>query len=158
MDKTLDVTPDIKKNIYQEKNNINTENIIDEFKDMALMRLDYWIWINSLPAHSSIAFWSRSVDHRIICMLAINASLNQLPREHSNYEDENHRVNYESIRRLCRCTDKTMRTIIQEGVDRGEIEKNRVGRETFIAGTEKLLNLFKTFEKSWIDIIKNNSR
>jgi len=158
MDKTLDVTPDIKKNIYQEKNNINTENIIDEFKDMALMRLDYWIWINSLPAHSSIAFWSRSVDHRIVFMLAINASLNQLPEEHSNYEDEHHRVNYESIRRLCRCTDKTMRTIIQEGVDREEIEKNRVGRETFITGTKKLLNVFKTFEKSWIDVIKNNSR
>ena len=158
MDKTLDVTPDIKRNIYQEKNNINTENIIDEFKDMALMRLDYWIWINSLPAHSSIAFWSRSVDHRIICMLAINASLNQLPRDHTNYEGEKHRVNYESIRRLCRCTDKTMRTIVQEGVDRGEIVKIRVGRETFITGTEKLLNVFKTFEKSWIDVIKNNSR
>ncbi len=158
MDKTLNVTPDIEKIICQEKNNINTKNIKDEFKDMAIMRLDYWIWINSLPAHSSIAFWSRSVDHRIVCMLAINAFLNQLPREHSNYEDENHRVNYESIRRLCRCTDKTMRTIIQEGVDRGEIEKIRVGRETFITGTEKLLNVFKIFENSWIDVIKNNSR
>ena len=158
MDKTLYVAPDKEKFIYQEKNNINTENIKDEFKDMAIMRLDYWIWINSLPAHSSIAFWSRSVDHRIVCMLAINASLNQLPIEHSNYEDENHKVSYQSIRRLCRCTDKTMRTIIQEGVDRGEIEKIRVGRATFITGTKKLLNVFKIFEKSWADVIKNNSK
>jgi hypothetical protein len=51
-----------------------------------------------------------------------------------------------------------MRTIIQEGVDRGEIEKIRVGRETFITGTEKLLNVFEIFENRWIDTIKNNSR
>ena len=129
-----------------------------EFKDTALMRLDYWIWINSLPSHSSIAFWSRSVDHRIICMLAINAALDQLPQEFCNLKTKTSGIYYENIRRLCRCTDKTMRSIIQEGVDRGELLKVRVGRESYITGTKKLLTVFQTFEKSWfISLHKHNS-
>jgi hypothetical protein len=127
-----------------------------EFKDTAAMRLEFWNWINSLPAHSSIAFWNRSVDHRIICLLAINSSLKQLPKEFRHNTSENNKINYENIRRLCRCTDKTMRTIIKEGVDRGELLKIKEGRETFITGTEKLLDVFNTFEKSWIIAIKNN--
>ena len=133
------------------------DNIKKEFKDTAVIRLEYWNWINSLPGHSSIAFWSRSVDHRIICMLAINASLRQLPMEFRHSSDENDKINYENIRRLCRCTDKTMRTIIKEGVERGELNKIKDGRETFITGTNKLLEVFKTFEKSWIVAIKNNT-
>ena len=131
--------------------------IAKEFKDTAVIRLEYWNWINSLPGHSSIAFWSRSVDHRIICMLAINASLRQIPIELRDNIEEKDRVNYENIRRLCRCTDKTMRTIIKEGVDRGELQKIKDGRETFITGTNKLLKVFNTFEKSWIVAIKNNT-
>jgi len=129
-----------------------------EFKDTAIMRLEFWNWINSLPGHSSIAFWNRSVDHRIICLLAINASLKQLPKALRHNSLDKDKVNYENIRRLCRCTDKTMRTIIQEGVDRGELYKFKEGRETFIAGTEKLLDIFNTFEKSWIIAIKNNTK
>ena len=136
---------------------IDINCIAKEFKDTAVIRLEYWNWINSLPGHSSIAFWSRSVDHRIICMLAINASLRQIPMEFRDNIDEKDRVNYENIRRLCRCTDKTMRTIIKEGVDRGELQKIKDGRETFITGTNKLLKVFNTFEKSWIVAIKNNT-
>ena len=128
-----------------------------EFKDTATMRLEFWNWINSLPGHSSIAFWNRSVDHRIICLLAINASLKQLPKAFRHNDCETDKVNYENIRRLCRCTDKTMRAIIKEGVDRGELLKIKEGRETFITGTDKLLDIFNTFEKSWIIAIKNNT-
>jgi hypothetical protein len=136
-------------------NNEYIDDIKKEFKDTALIRLEYWKWINSLPAHSSIAFWSRSVDHRIICMLAINASLKQLPTELKSSEN-NMYINYENIRRLCRCTDKTMRTIIHEGVERGDLLKIKEGRESFITGSKNLLESFKTFEKSWIICIKNN--
>ena len=131
-------------------------DIKKEFKDTAKLRLDYWIWINSLPSHSSIAFWSRSVDHRIICMLAINAALGQLPKEFCNSEAKSLGVYYENIRRLCRCTDKTMRSIIQEGVDRGELVKVRDGRESYITGTKKLLTVFQTFEKSWFISVKKH--
>lgn len=131
-------------------------NISKEFKETALMRLDFWIWINSRPAHSSDAFWNRSVDHRIICMVAVNTSLNQLPDDLSSHRGETNRISYESIRRLCRCTDKTMRSIIQEGVDRGELVKIKSGRETFISGTKKLIAVFENFEGSWLEVVKKN--
>ncbi len=90
-------------------------------------------------------------------MLAINASLNQLPDKYRNSKDELSGVYYENIRRLCRCTDKTMRSIIQEGVDRGELEKTKVGRETYIVGTKKLLSIYEEFEEKWIVALKQNN-
>ena len=142
-------------NVDADSNYIN--KIPDNFKSTAIIRLEYWIWINSLPGHSSIAFWSRSVDHRIICMLAINSSLGQLPKEFRHESNITSKVNYENIRRLCRCTDKTMRAIIKEGVERGDIIKTKIGRETYITGTLQLIKVFETFEKSWIVAIKNNT-
>ena len=142
-------------NVDADSNYIN--KIPDNFKSTAIIRLEYWNWINSLPGHSSIAFWSRSVDHRIICMLAINSSLGQLPKEFRHESNITSKVNYENIRRLCRCTDKTMRAIIKEGVERGDIIKTKIGRETYIKGTLQLIKVFETFEKSWIVAIKNNT-
>ena len=142
-------------NVDADSNYIN--KIPDNFKNTAIIRLEYWNWINSLPGHSSIAFWSRSVDHRIICMLAINSTLGQLPMEFRHESNTTTKVNYENIRRLCRCTDKTMRAIIKEGVERGDIIKTKIGRETYINGTLQLIKVFETFEKSWIVAIKNNT-
>jgi hypothetical protein len=141
------------KDLEADSNYIN--KIQDDFKSTALIRLEYWNWINSLPGHSSISFWSRSVDHRIICMLAINSSLRQLPNEFRHDSEINSKVSYENIRRLCRCTDKTMRSIIKEGADRGDIIKMKEGRETFITGTPQLIKVFEEFDKNWIVAIKN---
>ena len=50
-----------------------------------------------------------------------------------------------------------MRSIIQEGVDRGELEKTKVGRETYIVGTKKLLSIYEEFEEKWIVALKQNN-
>ena len=134
---------------------LKTENKSQNFKKTALFRLKFWININSKPSHSSEAFWNRSTDHRIICMVAVNAALNQIPIELSVSPNRRDVISYESIRRLCRCTDKTMRTIIQEGVDRGELIKHKNGRETYISGTKLLVEVFERFEQSWIKLFKS---
>ena len=137
-------------------------NILDsvniEFRKTALFRLRFWININSKASHSSEAFWNRSTDHRVICMIAINASLGQVPVELSVGPNKRDIVSYEVLRRLCRCTDKTMRTIVQEGVDREDIIKVRMGRETFIRATSKLLKTFESFEQEWIQLVKKNNK
>ena len=48
-----------------------------------------------------------------------------------------------------------MRTIIQEGVDRGELIKHKHGRETYISGTKSLVDVFERFEQSWIKLFKS---
>ena len=134
---------------------LNTKDKSSSFKRTALFRLKFWTNINSKPSHSSEAFWNRSTDHRIICMVAVNAALNQIPVEYSVSPNKRDVISYESIRRLCRCTDKTMRTIIQEGVDRGELEKIKNGRETYIRATISLVDVFESFEQSWIKLFKS---
>jgi len=134
---------------------LNTKDKSSSFKRTALFRLKFWTNINSKPSHSSEAFWNRSTDHRIICMVAVNAALNQIPVEYSVSPNKRDVISYESIRRLCRCTDKTMRTIIQEGVDRGELEKIKNGRETYIRATISLVDVFESFEQSWIKLYKS---
>lgn len=128
--------------------------ISDSFKKTALLRLKFWININSKPSHSSEAFWNRSTDHRVIAMIAINAALIQIPIEYSVSPDKRNVISYEVLRRLCRCTDKTMRSIVQEGVERGDILKIKFGRETFIRATSKFIKAFEIFEQDWIEVIK----
>ena len=128
------------------------------YKKTALFRLKFWININSKASHSSEAFWNRSTDHRVIGMIAINATFNQIPDELSVSPDKRDIVSYEVLRRLCRCTDKTMRTIVQEGVDRGDIIKVKLGRETFIKATTKFIKVFEEFEQDWIKLVKQSEK
>ena len=141
---------------------LEEENLYDSasavFKKTALFRLKFWININSKASHSSEAFWNRSTDHRVIGMIAINASFNQVPLELSVSPDKRDLVSYEVLRRLCRCTDKTMRTIVQEGVEREDIIKVKLGRETFIKATTKFIRTFEEFEQHWIKLVKQSTK
>ena len=141
---------------------LKEENLYDGasaiFKKTALFRLKFWININSKASHSSEAFWNRSTDHRVICMIAINATFNQIPLELAISPVKRDIVSYEVLRRLCRCTDKTMRTIVQEGVDRGDIIKVKLGRETFIKATTKFIRVFEEFEQDWIKLLKQSQK
>ena len=141
---------------------LEEENLYDSastiYKKTALFRLKFWININSKASHSSEAFWNRSTDHRVIGMIAINATFNQIPDELSVSPDKRDIVSYEVLRRLCRCTDKTMRTIVQEGVDRGDIIKVKLGRETFIKATTKFIKVFEEFEQDWIKLVEQSEK
>ena len=144
------------KGVFMKKLSIlDTNKRSNKFLKVASFRLKFWTNINSKPSYSGEAFWNRSVDHRIICMAAINAALNQIPIEYSVSPLKRDVVSYETLRRLCRCTDKTMRTIIKEGEERKEIIKIKNGRETYIRATEDLVNIFEKFEQSWITLLKN---
>jgi len=134
---------------------LKTDRRSKKFLKVASFRLKFWTNINSKPSYSGEAFWNRSVDHRIICMAAINASLNQIPIEYSISPLKRDVVSYETLRRLCRCTDKTMRTIIKEGEERKEIIKIKNGRETYIRASENLVDIFEKFEQSWITLLKD---
>ncbi len=134
---------------------LKTDRRSKKFLKVASFRLKFWTNINSKPSYSGEAFWNRSVDHRIICMAAINAALNQIPIEYSISPLKRDVVSYETLRRLCRCTDKTMRTIIKEGEERKEIIKIKNGRETYIRASENLVDIFEKFEQSWITLLKD---
>ena len=141
---------------------LKEENLYDGasaiFKKTALFRLKFWININSKASHSSEAFWNRSTDHRVICMIAINATFNQIPLELAVSPVKRDIVSYEVLRRLCRCTDKTMRTIVQEGVERKDVIKIKLGRETFIKATTKFVKVFEEFEQDWIKLLKQSEK
>ena len=133
------------------------DSISPEFKKTALFRLKFWININSKASHSSEAFWNRSTDHRVIGMIAINAALGQIPLELSVLPNRRDIVSYEVLRRLCRCTDKTMRNIIQDGVDSNDIVKVKIGRETYIKATPSFIKTFEQFEQDWIELVRKTN-
>ena len=141
---------------------LEEENLYDGasvvFKKTALFRLKFWININSKASYSSEAFWNRSTDHRVIGMIAINATFNQIPLELAVSPVKRDIVSYEVLRRLCRCTDKTMRTIVQEGVEREDVIKIKLGRETFIRATTKFIRVFEEFEQDWIKLLKQSEK
>ena len=133
------------------------------YRKYALFRLNYWTNINYLSHHDSRYFWSQSNDHRIISILAVNAAFNQIPLDLAIDKSRRNIINFLTLRRMCRCSDKTMRVIIQDGVDRGEIERIKEGRETLIKATKLLIDTYRDFEKDWIlfygqDYIKGLSK
>ena len=151
---------EVKRENIKLADTLEEENLYDSasavFKKTALLRLKFWININSKASHSSEAFWNRSTDHRVIGIIAINATFNQIPLELAVSPVKRDIVSYEVLRRLCRCTDKTMRTIVQEGVERKDVIKIKLGRETFIKATTKFVKVFEEFEQDWIKLLKQS--
>ena len=129
--------------LYDERSNIELE----AYKH-AKKRLKYIININTGAPNKFEAFWNRTVDHRIIGLMAITSSF-KIKYQKNNFRSDSEKlgVSFSELRRLCRCTDRTMYTIIREGVERGELLKSKKGRNIFIKGTKKLINSYVSFEK-----------
>ena len=113
-------------------------------------RLNFWTNICKNPVSHGNYYWNSSAEHRLIGMLALAASLNQIPgyliskNKHKNY------FSVSIVRLLTHISERKIQRIIKTGIERGDIiiinEKN-----SQYQGTKQLLNLYKEFEKSWID-------
>ena len=114
--------------LYDEGSNIERE----AYKH-AKKRLKYIIDINTGAPNKFEAFWNRTVDHRIIGLMAITSSF-KIKYKKNNFRSDSEKlgVSFAELRRLCRCTDRTMYTIIREGVERGEILKSKKGRNILL--------------------------
>tara|TARA_B110000196_G_scaffold119683_1_gene103880 strand:- start:448 stop:924 length:477 start_codon:yes stop_codon:yes gene_type:complete len=113
-------------------------------------RLNFWINICKNPVSHGNYYWNSSAEHRLIAMLALAASLDQIP---AYLISENKYKNYftvSMVRLLTHISERKIQRIIKTGIERGDIivinEKN-----SQYQGTKQLLNLYKGFEKSWID-------
>ena len=113
-------------------------------------RLNFWINICKNPVSHGNYYWNSSAEHRLIAMLALAASLDQIP---AYLISENKYKNYftvSMVRLLTHISERKIQRIIKAGIERGDIivinEKN-----SQYQGTKQLLNLYKEFEKSWID-------
>ena len=114
-------------------------------------RLNFWINICKNPVSHGNYYWNSSAEHRLIAMLALAASLDQIP---AYLISENKYKNYftvSMVRLLTHISERKIQRIIKTGIERGDIivinEKN-----SQYQGTKQLLNLYKEFEKSWIDV------
>jgi hypothetical protein len=113
-------------------------------------RLNFWINICKNPVSHGNYYWNSSAEHRLIAMLALAASLDQIP---AYLISENKYKNYftvSMVRLLTHISERKIQRIIKTGIEREDIivinEKN-----SQYQGTKQLLNLYKGFEKSWID-------
>ena len=129
-------------------NNYNNKKIEEEVFKHAQERLLYIINISEKAPKDFESFWNRTIDHRIIGLVAITSYFNEIypSKNFLNYHKK-YGVSFFDLRRLCRCTDRTMYNIIRQGVDRGEIIKSKLGRNIYIKGTKKLMQAYVDFEK-----------
>ena len=139
------------------ENGNSQEDMFDEnvIAGIALRRtlqfkLNFWINICKNPVSHGNYYWNSSAEHRLIAMLALAASLDQIP---AYLISENKYKNYftvSMVRLLTHISERKIQRIIKTGIERGDIivinEKN-----SQYQGTKQLLNLYKGFEKSWID-------
>lgn len=113
-------------------------------------RLNFWINICKNPVSHGNYYWNSSAEHRLIAMLALAASLDQIP---AYLISENKYKNYftvSMVRLLTHISERKIQRIIKTGIERGDIIVINKKNSQY-QGTKQLLNLYKGFEKSWID-------
>ena len=113
-------------------------------------RLNFWINICKNPVSHGNYYWNSSAEHRLIAMLALAASLDQIPAYLISKNKYKNYFTVSIVRLLTHISERKIQRIIKTGIERGDIiainEKN-----SQYQGTKQLLNLYKGFEKSWID-------
>jgi hypothetical protein len=113
-------------------------------------RLDFWINICKNPVSHGNYYWNSSPEHRLIAMLAISAKLNQVPLRLIDINQNKDYFSVRMVRHLTYISERKIQRIIKMGVDRGDIIMIN-DRPPHYKGTKQLLNLYESYEKSWID-------
>ena len=139
------------------ENGNSQEDMFDEnvIADIALrrvlqFRLTFWINICKNPVSHGNYYWNSSSEHRLIAMLALAASQNQIPTYLISKNKYKNFFTVSMVRLLTHISERKIQRIIKTGIERGDFivinEKN-----SQYQGTKQLLNVYKGFEKSWID-------
>ena len=104
-------------------------------------RLNFWINICKNPVSHGNYYWNSSAEHRLIAMLALAASLDQIPAYLISQNKYKNYFTVSMVRLLTHISERKIQRIIKTGIERGDIivinEKN-----SQYQGTKQLLNLY----------------
>ena len=94
---------------------------IDGFQDWVLKRLEWTVSLSRSPIHQAERWWSQTLDHRLIGLLAVSSRYNILPRQYSQSEKDQNYVSMKTVHNLCTASQTTLQKIVADGIARGDL-------------------------------------
>ena len=123
-----------------------------DFHKWCLMRLEWTVSLSRAPIHQPEKWWSQTIDHRLIALLAVNSRYNSLPTQYCQDINNQFYVTMKTVHNLCSASHTTLQKIVREGMHRKDLIalKSDIGdkRQSIFTASKKLVTGIQNI-KSW---------
>jgi len=123
-----------------------------DFHKWCLMRLEWTVSLSRAPIHQPEKWWSQTIDHRLIALLAVNSRYNALPTQYCQDINNQFYVTMKTVHNLCSASHTTLQKIVRDGMHRKDLIalKSDIGdkRQSIFTASDKLVKGIKNI-KSW---------
>ena len=125
---------------------------IDIFQQWVIKRLEWSVTLSRAPVHRSERWWSQTLDHRLIGLMAVASRYNILPKQYCQNENDQNYVSMKTVHNLCTASHTTLQKIVSDGIARGDliplITKNGDKRQSIFTASDSMCKAYKNI-KSW---------
>ena len=120
---------------------------VDIFQQWVVKRLEWSVTLSRAPVHRSERWWSQTLDHRLIGLMAVASRYNILPEQYCQNEKDKNYVSMKTVHNLCTASHTTLQKIVSDGVARGDllplVTKNGDKRQSIFTASEELVQNFE---------------
>tara|TARA_E500000331_G_scaffold357954_1_gene421818 strand:+ start:741 stop:1235 length:495 start_codon:yes stop_codon:yes gene_type:complete len=125
---------------------------VDIFQQWVVKRLEWSVTLSRAPVHRSERWWSQTLDHRLIGLMAVASRYNILPEQYCQNEKDKNYVSMKTVHNLCTASHTTLQKIVSDGVARGDllplVTKNGDKRQSIFTASDSMCKAYKNI-KSW---------
>ena len=125
---------------------------IDGFQDWVIKRLEWTVSLSRAPVHQAERWWSQTLDHRLIGLMAVSSRYNILPGQYCQTKDDQNYVSMKSVHNLCTASHTTLQKIVADGIDRGDLipllTKHGDKRHSIFTASDSMCKAYKNI-KNW---------
>ena len=125
---------------------------VDIFQQWVVKRLEWSVTLSRAPVHRSERWWSQTLDHRLIGLMAVSSRYNILPGQYCQTKDDQNYVSMKSVHNLCTASHTTLQKIVADGIDRGDLipllTKHGDKRHSIFTASDSMCKAYKNI-KSW---------
>ena len=94
---------------------------VDGFQDWIIKRLEWTVSLSRSPVHQAERWWSQTLDHRLIGLMAVSSRYNILPEQYCQRAKEQNYVSMKTVHNLCTASHTTLQKIVSDGIARGDL-------------------------------------
>ncbi len=124
----------------------------DGFQEWVLKRLEWTVSLSRSPIHQAERWWSQTLDHRLIGLMAVSSRYNILPEQYCQNVNERNYVSMKTVHNLCTASHTTLQKIVSDGISRGDliplVTSNGDKRFSIFTASDTMCKAYKNI-KNW---------
>ena len=125
---------------------------VDIFQQWVIKRLEWTVTLSRAPVHRSERWWSQTLDHRLIGLMAVASRYNILHKQYCQSENDQNYVSMKTVHNLCTASHTTLQKIVSDGIARGDliplVTKRGDKRQSIFTASDSMCKAYKNI-KDW---------